>query len=117
MGGVTLGFVTLVVICGAAISVGRMTGMSELSAAGILLGAILAAAMYFLWSHRVVDGMTMKDRLAILFDWWFIQPRTFHGLTRDREPDTLHWRVIVWQPTDSAWHAAHAKYRNLLSTG
>jgi hypothetical protein len=63
----------------------------------------LAALAYYLWPRRWRNGMTTEQNLLVAADYILLQPRRIHGLAADKEPEQLHWRVILWHPVGERW--------------
>lgn len=59
-------------------------------------------AVYFVWGRPLPSALTLSQQLVVWADFWF-QPKHLQGLAADREPEELHWQVILWQPGSSRW--------------
>ncbi|OYO23473.1 hypothetical protein CGZ93_05890 [Enemella dayhoffiae] len=89
---------------------GRVSGSPLVGVVG-MLGAVAAAAVGYLWAGRPsVDRMTLPQRLSVLLDYTFSQPRRISGFSRDSEPDRIHWQAIIWEPRDDAWFGTREVY-------
>lgn len=66
---------------------------------GLLLSVSAAILVGSLWGKFKPDGMTPGQWVGVELDYRFRQPKAFHGFSKDTEPKTLHWTVIVWAPT------------------
>ncbi|MFE9564095.1 hypothetical protein ACFYM0_23640 [Streptomyces sp. NPDC006487] len=59
--------------------------------------------VYFVWGRPLPSALTLSQQLVVWGDYWF-QPKRLQGLAADREPEELHWQVILWQPGSQRWH-------------
>ncbi|MET7932481.1 hypothetical protein [Streptomyces sp. NPDC005322] len=67
-------------------------------------------AIYFVWGRPLPSALTLSQQLVVWVDYW-LQPKRLQGLSADREPEKLHWQVILWQPGSSSWHARYGAAR------
>ncbi|MEC4018249.1 hypothetical protein [Streptomyces sp. H27-D2] len=63
-------------------------------------------AVYFVWGRPLPSALTLSQQLVVWADYWF-QPKRLQGLAADREPEELHWQVILWQPGSPRWHSRY----------
>ncbi|OYN97091.1 hypothetical protein B0O41_3629 [Propionibacteriaceae bacterium ES.041] len=99
-------------VVGAAIAaiVGRLVGSPIVSVIG-MVAAVLAGVIGYFWAGRPSeDRMTLPQRMAVLADYTFAQPRRISGFSRDSEPDQIHWQAIIWEPTDGHWFETRRVY-------
>ncbi|MEW1633215.1 hypothetical protein AB0469_03995 [Streptomyces sp. NPDC093801] len=59
--------------------------------------------VYFVWGRPLPSALTLSQQIVVLADYW-VQPKRLQGLAADREPEELHWQVILWQPQAGRWH-------------
>ncbi|WP_392893479.1 hypothetical protein [Streptomyces sp. LN699] len=59
--------------------------------------------VYFVWGRPLPSSLTLSQQVVVWADYW-MQPKRLQGLAADREPEELHWQVILWQPGASRWH-------------
>ncbi|WP_411084030.1 hypothetical protein [Streptomyces sp. cmx-18-6] len=65
-------------------------------------------AVYFVWGRPLPSALTLSQQLVVWADYW-LQPKRLQGLAADREPDELHWQVILWQPGSPRWQRDYEK--------
>lgn len=65
-------------------------------------------AVYFVWGRPLPSALTLSQQLVVWADYW-VQPKRLQGLAADREPDELHWQVILWQPGSARWQREYEK--------
>ncbi|WP_405491510.1 hypothetical protein [Streptomyces sp. NBC_00096] len=63
-------------------------------------------AVYFVWGRPLPSALTLSQQLVVWGDYWF-QPKRLQGLAADREPEELHWQVILWQPGSRRWQGQY----------
>ncbi|MGV4986305.1 hypothetical protein ACWC0C_35215 [Streptomyces sp. NPDC001709] len=63
-------------------------------------------AVYFVWGRPLPSALTLSQQLVVWADWWW-QPKRLQGLAADREPEQLHWQVILWAPGSPRWQARY----------
>lgn len=97
----------LALVVGAGALVAQLTGVIWFGVGGVVLGVIAAIAGYVVAGRHSPDRMTLAQRTAVLLDYALLQPRRISGFSRDAEPDTIHWRAIVWEPTSPEWLITH----------
>lgn len=106
-------------VLGAAVAaiIGRIVGSPLVSVVG-MVAAVAAGVVGYFWAGRPSeDRMTLPQRLAVLTDYAFAQPRRISGFSRDSEPDQIHWQAIVWEPTDSDWFETRSVYADHYGSG
>ncbi|WP_234330857.1 hypothetical protein [Streptomyces sp. NRRL F-4474] len=59
--------------------------------------------VYFVWGRPLPSALTLSQQVVVWADYW-VQPKRLQGLAADREPEELHWQVILWQPQARRWH-------------
>lgn len=59
-------------------------------------------AVYFVWGRPLPSALTLSQQVVVWADYW-VQPKRLQGLAADREPEELHWQVILWQPDAPRW--------------
>ncbi|MEV7541338.1 hypothetical protein [Streptomyces sp. NPDC089915] len=59
--------------------------------------------VYFVWGRPLPSALTLSQQVVVWADYW-AQPKRLQGLGADREPEELHWQVILWQPQARRWH-------------
>ncbi|MDJ0464304.1 hypothetical protein [Streptomyces sp. H27-C3] len=62
--------------------------------------------VYFIWGRPLPSALTLSQQVVVWVDFWF-QPKRLQGLTADREPEEIHWQVILWTPGSPRWHARY----------
>ncbi|MBH5336136.1 hypothetical protein IHE55_15625 [Streptomyces pactum] len=67
-------------------------------------------AVYFVWGRPLSSTLTLSQELVVRADYW-LQPKRLQGLGADREPEELHWQVILWTPGSPRWHRRYAAAR------
>lgn len=77
----------------------------------ILVYAVIAIGVYWLWPRRWRNGLTTEQNLLVAVDYLVLQPRRIHGLAADVEPEQVHWRVILWDPVHPRWRRTLAESR------
>lgn len=87
---------------------GQLSGNVWVGVVGVVFGAACAMIAYALAGHHSPDRMTLGQRVTVMLDYAFAQPRRISGFSRDAEPDTIRWRAIIWEPTDDRWLATRA---------
>lgn len=63
-----------------------------------LSGAGLALAFGYGWTKFRPEGMRPEVWLLVFADYHLKQPRRFHGMRQNSEPERVTWRVILWEP-------------------
>lgn len=99
------GVFVVVVALGALLA--RVLGSVWVGVGGAVIALVAAIVGYVAAGRHSPDRMTLPQRVAVLVDYTFAQPRRISGFTRDAEPDTIHWRAIVWEPTSAEWLGTH----------
>ncbi|MFE9257593.1 hypothetical protein [Streptomyces sp. NPDC006879] len=59
-------------------------------------------AVYFVWGRPLPSALTLSQQLVVWADYR-LQPKRLQGLAADREPEQIHWQVILWQPGSPRW--------------
>ncbi|MEU9998513.1 hypothetical protein ACGFYP_26575 [Streptomyces sp. NPDC048370] len=62
--------------------------------------------VYFIWGRPLPSALTLSQQLVVWADYWW-QPKRLQGLAADREPEELHWQVILWQPGSRRWQQSY----------
>lgn len=78
-------------------------GMSVLTSV-LYLGP--PVGVYFVWGRPLPSALTLSQQLVVWADYWW-QPKRLQGLAADREPEELHWQVILWQPGSRRWQQSY----------
>ncbi|GAB3622701.1 hypothetical protein GCM10027418_07830 [Mariniluteicoccus endophyticus] len=106
-----VGFIVLVGFGGL---LAQLTDNVWLGVGGLVVGMVAALIGYAVAGRESPDRMTLGQRTAVLFDYLFAQPRRISGFSRDAEPDHIHWRAIVWEPTSPEWVETHNTFARHL---
>ncbi|MFF3016564.1 hypothetical protein [Streptomyces sp. NPDC057939] len=64
--------------------------------------------IYFIWGRPLPSALTLSQQLVVWADFW-LQPKRLQGLSADREPEVLHWQVVLWQPGSQRWQRQYAE--------
>ncbi|MGW7098405.1 hypothetical protein [Streptomyces sp. NPDC054838] len=70
--------------------------------------------VYFVWGRPLPSALTLSQQLVVWADYWW-QPKRLQGLAADREPEELHWQVILWQPGSRRWQRQYEEARATAS--
>ncbi|WP_051872180.1 hypothetical protein [Streptomyces sclerotialus] len=71
-------------------------------------------AVYFVWGRPLPSALTLSQELVVWVDYW-LQPKRLQGLSADREPEEMHWQVILWNPGSARWQSRYAAARAAAS--
>lgn len=96
-----------VAVVGVGALAAQLSGNIWVGVGAAVVGVVAAAAGYVAAGRHSPDRMTLAQRVAVTLDYAFAQPRRISGFSRDAEPDTIHWRAIVWEPTSPEWVGTH----------
>ncbi|GAB3707800.1 hypothetical protein [Mariniluteicoccus flavus] len=103
-------------VAGLGALLGQLTGNVWIGVGGIIVAFAAGATGYIVAGRPSPERMTLAQRVAVMSDYAFAQPRRISGFSRDSEPDRIHWRAIIWEPTSDAWLETHATFARHYAT-